>query len=119
MRSRGRPDAAWSTLLALLKGGIDKKLNELIEVAVADETAEVDRIDADAARLLSRLEQISQVHAVVAILVTLALVVLLLQRLRAPLAELLRGTRALAQGNLSHRIAISGARRVRRSRSEL
>ena len=36
LRSRGRPDVAWSTLLALLKGGIDKKLNELIEVAVAD-----------------------------------------------------------------------------------
>ena len=108
LRSRGRPDTAWSTLLALLKGGIDKKLNELIEVAVADETAEVDRIDADAARLLSQLEQISQVHAVVAILVTLALVMLLLQRLRAPLGELLRGTRALAEGDLSHRIAIPG-----------
>src|SRR6185437_9247237 len=69
LRRRGRPDVAWSTLLALLKGGIDKKLNELIEVAVADETAEVVRIDADAARLLSRLEQISQIHAVLAILI--------------------------------------------------
>ncbi len=108
LRSRGRPDVAWSTLISLLKGGIDQKLNELIEVAVADETAEVDRIDADAARLLTRLEQISQAHAVIAILITLGLVLLLLQRLRAPLAELLRGTRALAEGDLSHRIAISG-----------
>jgi signal transduction histidine kinase len=108
LRSRGRPDIAWATLTSLLKGGIDQKLNELIEVAVADETAEVDRIDADAARLLSRLEQISQAHAVIAILTTLALVLLLLQRLRTPLAELLRGTRALAEGDLSHRIAISG-----------
>jgi signal transduction histidine kinase len=33
---------------------------------------------------------------------------LLLQRLRTPLAELLRGTRALAEGDLSHRIAIPG-----------
>jgi signal transduction histidine kinase len=108
LRSRGRPDVAWSTLIALLKGGIDKKLNELIEVAVADETAEVVRIDADAARLLSQLERISQIHAVVAILVTFALVMLLLQRLSTPLAELLRGTRALAEGELSHRITISG-----------
>ena len=108
LRSRGRPDEAWATLISLLKGGIDQKLNELIEVAVADETAEVDRIDADAARLLGRLEQISQAHAAIAILITLALVLLLLQRLRAPLAELLRGTRALAEGDLSHRIAISG-----------
>jgi len=107
-RRRGRPDEAWSTLLALLKGGIDKKLNELIEVAVADETAEVVRIDADAAQLLSQLEQLSQIHAVLAILVTLALVMLLLQRLRTPLAELLRGTRTLAEGDLSHRITISG-----------
>lgn len=108
LRSRGRPDIAWATLITLLKGGIDQKLNQLVEVAVADETAEVDRIDADAARLLGRLEQISQAHAVIAILVTLALVILLLQRLRSPLGELLRGTRALAEGDLSHRIAISG-----------
>jgi signal transduction histidine kinase len=52
--------------------------------------------------------EISQIHAVIAILVTLALVMLLLQRLRTPLAELLRGTRALAEGDLAHRIAISG-----------
>jgi signal transduction histidine kinase len=108
LRSRGRPDIAWTRLIALLKGGIDTKLNELIEVAVADETAEVDRIDADAARLLSRLERISQIHALIAILATLGLVLLLLQRLRKPLAELLRGTRALAEGDLSHRIDISG-----------
>jgi two-component system OmpR family sensor kinase len=108
LRSRGRPDIAWERLISLLKGGIDRKLNELVEVAVADETAEVDRIDADASRLLGRLEQISQAHAVIAILVTLALVMLLLQRLRTPLAELLRGTRALAEGDLSHRIAIFG-----------
>jgi two-component system OmpR family sensor kinase len=108
LRSHGRPDIAWQRLIELLKGGIDQKLNGLIEVAVADETAEVDRIDADAARLLTRLEEVSQVHAAIAILATLALVILLLHRLRAPLAELARGTRALAEGDLSHRIAISG-----------
>jgi len=108
LRSRGRPDVAWQRLIDLLKGGIDQKLNELIEVGVADETAEVIRIDADAARLLGRLERISQIHAVLAVLATLALVVLLLRGLRAPLAELLRGTAKLAEGDLSHRIAISG-----------
>jgi len=90
LRSRGRPDIAWQRLTELLKGGIDQKLNELIEVGVADETAEVDRIDADAARLLTRLEESSQVHAAIAILATLGLVILLLRQLRAPLAELAR-----------------------------
>jgi two-component system OmpR family sensor kinase len=108
LRSRGRPDIAWQKLIELLQGGIDQKLNELIEVAVADETAEVLRIDADASRLLGRLERISQIHAVLAILTTLALVILLLRGLRAPLAELLAGTRKLAEGDLSHRIAIPG-----------
>ena len=108
LRSRGRPDAAWERLIDLLKGGIDRELNGLIEVAVADETAEVIRIDADAARLLGRLERVSQIHAVLAVLATLGLVLLLLQGLRAPLAELLRGTAKLAEGDLSHRIAISG-----------
>src|SRR3990172_4959895 len=35
LRSRGRPDMAWQLLTTLLKGGIDQKFNELIEVAVA------------------------------------------------------------------------------------
>jgi signal transduction histidine kinase len=108
LRSRGRPDIAWQNLIELLRGGIDQKLNELIEVAVADETAEVLRIDADAARLLSRLERISQIHAALAILTTLALLFLLVRGLRAPLAELLRGTAKLSEGDLSHRIAVSG-----------
>ena len=108
LQSRGRPDVAWQRLIDLLKGGIDQKLNELIEVGVADETAEVIRIDADAARLLGRLERISQIHAVLAVLATLALVMLLLRGLRAPLSELLRGTGKLAEGDLSHRISISG-----------
>jgi signal transduction histidine kinase len=108
LRSRGRPDIAWQNLIELLRGGIDQKLNELIEVAVADETAEVLRIDADAAKLLSRLERISQIHAVLAILTTLGLVILLVRGLRAPLAELLHGTRKLAEGDLSYRIAVSG-----------
>ena len=77
LRSRGRPDVAWSTLLALLKGGIDKKLNELIEVAVADETAEVDQDRRRRGAALEPARAISQIHAALAILVTLALVVLL------------------------------------------
>jgi len=45
---------------------------------------------------------------VLAILATLGLVILLLRGLRAPLAELLRGTAKLAEGDLSYRIAIPG-----------
>jgi two-component system OmpR family sensor kinase len=108
LRSRGRPDIAWQRLIDLLKGGIDQKLNELIEVGVAYETAQVISIDADATELLSRLERISQIHAALAILATFALVVLLLRGLRSPLAELMRGTGKLAEGDLSHRIAITG-----------
>jgi signal transduction histidine kinase len=108
LRNHGRPDVAWQRLIDLLKGGIDTKLNELVEAAVASETAEVNQVDADAARLLAWLERISQIHATVAILVTLGLVTLLLRGLRSPLSELLRGTHSLAEGDLSHRIAVSG-----------
>ncbi len=108
LRSRGRPDIAWQSLIELLQGGIDQKLNELIDVAVADETAEVLRIDADASQLLKRLERISQVHGALAIATTIGLLILLLRGLRAPLAGLLHGTRKLAEGDLSYRIAVSG-----------
>src|SRR5262245_61495619 len=50
LRSRGQPDIAWQKLTDLLRGGIDQKLNGLIDVGLADETAEVIRIDADAAQ---------------------------------------------------------------------
>ncbi|MEM7192554.1 MAG: ATP-binding protein [Pseudomonadota bacterium] len=108
LRSRGRPDIAWQKLVGLLKGGIDRKLNGLIEVAVADETAEVLRIDAAATRLLTQLERISTFHAGLAVLITLGLALLLIQGLRAPLAALLDGTRQLAEGDLSYRISLKG-----------
>lgn len=108
LRSRGRPDIAWQNLVDLLRGGIDSELNELIEVAVADETAEVLRIDAAATQLLTRLERISTIHAALAVLITLALAFLLIRGLRAPLAALLDGTRKLAEGDLSYRIAVRG-----------
>ena len=57
---------------------------------------------------MSRLERISQIHAALAILTTLALVILLLRGLRAPLAQLLRGTAKLAQGDLAYLITIPG-----------
>src|SRR5262245_360447 len=99
LRSRGRPDVAWQSLITLLQSGIDQNLNELIEVAVADETAEVVRIDAEAAEFSVRLERYSQLLALIAIVTTLALVLLLLRRLRTPLAELMRGTKALAESD--------------------
>lgn len=108
LRNHGRPDVAWQRLIDLIKGGIDRKLNGLIGNAVATESTEVNQIDADAANLLDWLERISQIHAVAAVLITLGLVYVLLRGLRAPLSELLRGTRSLAEGDLSHRIAISG-----------
>jgi two-component system OmpR family sensor kinase len=108
LRSRGRPDMAWQNLVDLLRGGLDRELNELIEVAVADETAEVLRIDAAATQLLTRLERISTIHAALAVLVTLGLTVLLIRGLRAPLAALLDGTRKLAEGDLSYRINVRG-----------
>jgi two-component system, OmpR family, sensor kinase len=108
LRSQGRPDDAWHTLITLLATGIDKQLNELIEKAVADEAAEVREIDASAAQLVGRLATITQIHAGVAILATILLLVLLLRRLQRPLSELLKGTSELAAGDLSHRIAIEG-----------
>ncbi|MCB1442220.1 MAG: HAMP domain-containing protein [Methyloceanibacter sp.] len=108
LRSRGRPDMAWQNLVTLIKGGIDRDLNGLIEVAVADESAEVLRIDSAASNLLKRLERISTIHAGLATLITLALAFLLIRGLRAPLAGLLHGTRKLAEGDLSYQIDVSG-----------
>ena len=81
----------------------------MIEVAVADETAEVIRIDADAAQLLSRLERISQIHAALAILATLgARDASCCGACARRLPSFCAAPAKLAEGDLSHRIAISG-----------
>lgn len=108
LHREGRYAEAWLRLSAVLKSDVDEGLNRLIAEATADEHSEVARTDAEAARLLSRLDKVARGHAVLAILVTVVFTLVLLQRLRRPLAELLKGTRALAGGNLEHRIPIHG-----------
>ena len=84
-------------------------MNELIEVAVADETAEVDSIDADAARLLSAARAHQPDARFIAILATLGLAAAACCNVcgRHSRSSTARHP-ALAEGDLSHRIAISG-----------
>ncbi len=104
----GERDEAWKSLGTLLGSNTDARLNSMIETAVKDEFEEVTKTDAQADMLLARLERISQAHAAFAVILTIVLTWVLLQQLRRPLADLLAGTRALASGDLSHRIGISG-----------
>jgi two-component system OmpR family sensor kinase len=108
MARAGDRDGAWRALSAHLSSNSDATLNAMIESAVQDEMQEVSTTDARAVELLTRLERVSQAHAVLAVLLTIGFTVLLLQQMRRPLGALLDGTRALAAGDLGHRIDIAG-----------
>jgi len=79
-----------------------------IDAAIAGEAAEVSQTDRAARQLYDRLMGAAKLHALLAAFVTAACLLLLFQGLRRPLADLMAGTQALAAGDLSHRIQLSG-----------
>ncbi len=104
----GRPAEAWAMLSGILEHSIDTAFNDLIDAAIASESAEVEETNAAADALTRSLSRFAEAKAAAAVVLTLAALFLLRRRLQGPIRGLLSGTRALADGDLDHRIAVAG-----------
>ncbi len=102
--------APTTALLAepLMQIGVDAGFKAHIDAAIEDETGEVIEADRAAFAFYDRLATAVKLHALFAALFATACVLMLLSGLRRPLADLMTGTQALAAGDLSHRIQLSG-----------
>ncbi len=109
LRDVGARGQAWIKLNALLEQSIDGSFNALLEEAIAEEQREVAEADAEAREVIRQVNLIVDGLAALAIGVGVLCALLLLRGLRRPMAALLAGTRALRDGELTHRIELSGA----------
>ncbi len=87
---------------------IDGRVGLLIDEAVAAERAQVDAAEAATNRLTGRMVLFAEIAAVVGVLLVVLAITMLLKGLSRPLDALTEGTRTLAAGDLSHRIAVRG-----------
>lgn len=108
LQRQGQEQDARRHLKELLDVLIDKRLRPLIDQAVADERAEVALADRQLAATVQRLRTVAAMVGMASVLFAFAAGILLVRRLKRPLDDLMRGLRAIAAGDLAHRIHIEG-----------
>jgi two-component system, OmpR family, sensor kinase len=104
----GRQDAARQRYFAEIEEDLDDHLQQLIDLAIAEEQAEVSSVDRETATLAGELIAIVATTTVIAILASVGAVLLLSRALSQPIARLAEGAAEIGDGRLSHRIAVHG-----------
>lgn len=103
-----RLDAIQTSLLRAADGGDVYRWRSLIDAAVAEERRELAAIDAASRNTFGILRLTFAADAVLAILIGAFLLLGLRRAFQRPIERLIAGARALAAGDLSHRIGIEG-----------
>ncbi|WGF87928.1 ATP-binding protein [Marinivivus vitaminiproducens] len=105
---RGREEDARLRYYAEIEEDQDDRLQELIDLAVADEKEEVRVIDEQTERLTRELIVIVSVTIALTLLASMGAVFMLSRALARPVARLSTGAEAIGSGQLWHRIPIEG-----------
>lgn len=108
LRQDGKREAALLLLSKVLEENIDREFEPLIDAAI---NAEHERALIARERLRSLLDLfrwISVAAASIAALFSITAGVLLFRSIKGPIEALMRGTDEIAEGNFTHRIAVSG-----------
>ena len=98
----------WSRLSHVLDERVDNDFNELIEEALADEAGEVVEVRELTAARVEILQNVARLFGLFAILAAAISLFLLIRDIRRPIEKLLAGAKALAGGDLQHRIGTRG-----------
>jgi len=98
----------WERLSHVLDEKVDLDFNALVQAALDGEAEEVREITEESTGLIQLFNGLAALLAIIAILAAGASLWLLLRDIRRPIDKLLVGARALAAGNLEHRIKAVG-----------
>jgi two-component system OmpR family sensor kinase len=104
----GRRDEALGSFRSQIENRFDADFGRLIDEALADERAEVAAVDASSDRLARLLLFASVALVLATLLAAAALGTQFTNAIVRPLRRLREGAAAIAAGNLSHRVALSG-----------
>lgn len=106
--NHGLAPRGWQMLLQLLEDRMDSDFRDLIDIAIADERAEVEGIEQRSRLLTRRLTLTASLLALGALLLAGGIGFGLWRSMQRPIDRLLDGTERLAAGALEHRIEVTG-----------
>ena len=104
MREQGRQDEAIRLFQEGIEESLDAELEDHVAAAIADEERELREIETRANQLERRLTLLVVAVSVAALLVAGVAGGMLTRALTRPIRELIAGTRAIGEGDLSYRI---------------
>jgi signal transduction histidine kinase len=93
---------------AEIEEDLDDKLQDMIDLAIADEQREVSAVNSQTAELARELILIVGVTTLIAIASSIGAVLLLTRALSRPIERLTAGAGAIGSGRLAHRIVVEG-----------
>ncbi|WP_159710582.1 sensor histidine kinase [Geminicoccus flavidas] len=108
LQMQGRGDEARRRYRTEIEDDLDNRLQELVDLAIADERGEVDRIESETDALAREMTLIVASALLLGLLVGIGAAVLLSRALSLPITRLAEGAAAIGGGRLDHRIAVEG-----------
>ena len=108
LKAGGRIPEARVKIAEIMDDHINRGFRHLIDEALDAENQEVAQTDRDSNAVLQQLTYATSVSLAVAIILGFGSLLRLRQRLNVPLEGLVRGTQAVARGDLSYRMQVTG-----------
>lgn len=108
LQLEGRAEEARQRYRVEIEETLDDQLQELVDIAIADERAEVSRVDQETVALTRELSLIVGAAMLLAVGAGAGAVTLLSRAISRPIARLTEGAEAIGRGELGHRIAVDG-----------
>jgi signal transduction histidine kinase len=108
LKLSGREDQARLRYFGEIEEDLDDELQNLIDLAIADEREEVARVDSETHILTRELIAAVLATTAAAIAASVAAITLLSRALSRPIGRLTTGAEAIGAGQLDHRIPVEG-----------
>jgi two-component system, OmpR family, sensor kinase len=108
LKTAGRQEEAYARYYKEIEEGLDDDLQRLVDIVMADEREEVERLEWRTGSMARELSAIVLAVTLIGGVTSLAMVLLIGRALSRPIAQLVGGVEAIGRGELGHRIANRG-----------
>jgi signal transduction histidine kinase len=108
LKTAGRQEEAYARYYEEIEEGLDDDLQRLVDIVMADEREEVERLEWRTGSMARELSAIVVAVTLIGGVTSLAMVLLIGRALSRPIAQLVGGVEAIGRGDLGHRIAVRG-----------
>ena len=108
LKTAGRQEEAYARYYEEIEEGLDDDLQRLVDIVMADEREEVERLELRTRSMARELSAIVLAVILIGGVTSMVMVLLIGRALSRPIAQLVGGVEAIGRGDLGHRIAVKG-----------